>query len=368
MTSPRTTTPPSVEAGAATPEGGSSGTSRRGRAARAGATGGGDRAGGGLGRYALRRLGSAVVTVGVVLLVNFALFRLLPGDPIAMYTRGRNVDREQIAQLRRELDRPLVEQFLTYVRNPFSSSIDSLQFSRPVWEVVGERVGPTLLLLGLSTAIAATLGIALGVRAAWARGSRFDRLATGGALTLYAMPEFWLGMILLVVASSGIGPLPGLFPSGGVSTPGVDPSSPEGWLDVAWHLVLPTTTLVLVYLAEYALVMRSSLVEEMHQDYLTTARAKGLMERAVRRRHAVPNAMLPTITLVFLNAGFVVSGAITVETVFSWPGLGLLAYQAVRGPDVPLLQAVFLLFAIAVVVANALADVVVAAADPRSRP
>ena len=122
-----------------------------------------------------------------------------------------------------------------------------------------------------------------------------------------------------------------------------------------------------MYLAEYALVMRSSLVDEMDEDYLTTARAKGLMDKFVRRRHAVPNAMLPTITLIFLNLGFTVSGAITVETVFSWPGLGLLSYEALRGPDVALLQAIFLLFSIGVVLANLVADLLYAVIDPRVR-
>ncbi len=133
-------------------------------------------------------------------------------------------------------------------------------------------------------------------------------------------------------------------------------------MSLAW-----VTTLTLVYLAEYALVMRSSLVDEMDEDYLTTARAKGLMDRYVRRRHAVPNAMLPTITLIFLNLGFTVSGAITVETVFSWPGLGLLSYEALRGPDVALLQAIFLLFSIGVVLANLVADLLYAVIDPRVR-
>ena len=186
-------------------------------------------------------------------------------------------------------------------------------------------------------------------------------------LVLYSMPEFWLGMILLIVFGVGVFGLPGIFPIGGISTPGVDTSSPAGWLDVAWHLVLPVTTLALIYLAEYSLIMRASLIEEMDQDYLTTARAKGLMDKMVRRRHAVPNAMLPTMTLVFLNLGFVVGGAITIETVFSSPGSGLLTYDALRGPDVPLLQALFLLFSVGVILANLVADLLYGYFDPRVR-
>ncbi len=309
----------------------------------------------------------ALGTLLFVLVVNFFLFRLLPGDPIGMYTRGRNVPAEQLAALREELNRPILEQFLTYLGNPFSSTIDSAQFNRPVWELVTERIWPTLLLVGTAIVLASIIGVWIGIKAGWRNGKSFDKVSTGVTLTLYSMPEFWLGMILLIVFGVGVFGLPGIFPIGGISSPGVDTSSLAGWLDVAWHMVLPVTTLTLVYLAEYALVMRSSLVDEMDEDYLTTARAKGLSDKFVRRRHAVPNALLPTITLIFLNLGFTVSGAITVETVFSWPGLGLLSYEALRGPDVALLQAIFLLFSIGVVLANLVADLLYAVIDPRVR-
>jgi peptide/nickel transport system permease protein len=322
---------------------------------------------GGLLHYAVRRVLTGLGTMAFVLVFNFFLFRMLPGDPISLYTRGRNVDREQLRELRRALDQPIGTQFLDYVRNPFSAGVDSTQFSRPVWDVIGDYVWPTLVLLVTATLFSAAIGIAIGIKGGWRRGSTFDRTSTGATLTLYAMPEFWLGMVLLILFSTGVGPFPGIFPSGGTLTPGLDQWSVEGVLDQAWHLFLPALTLTLAYLAEYALVMRASLIDETRQDYLTTARAKGLMDKLVRRRHAVPNALLPTITLVFLNVGFIVSGAITVETVFSWPGLGLLSYQAIRGPDVPLLQAIFLLFSLSVVVANIVADVVVAAVDPRVR-
>jgi peptide/nickel transport system permease protein len=328
---------------------------------------GGPRHGGGLAGYAVRRLVNGVGTLAFVLVFNFFLFRMLPGDPIALYTRGRNMDQDQLRELRRQLNKPIVEQFLNYLKNPFSSGVDSTRFSRPVWDVIGDSVWPTVVLLGTSTVLATVIGIAIGIRAGWKRDSAFDRASTAVTLTLYAMPEFWLGMMLLILFSTGIGIFPGVFPSGGTLTPGLDQWSLHGIRDQLWHLCLPAATLTLGYLAEYSLVMRSSLVDERGQDYLTTARAKGLMDRLVRRRHAVPNALLPTITLVFLNIGFIVSGAITVETVFSWPGLGLLSYEAIRGPDVPLLQAIFLMFSIAVVVANVFADVVVAAVDPRVR-
>ncbi len=319
----------------------------------------------GLLRYFRRRLLAAAGTVVFVVVVNFFLFRLLPGDPVGLYNRGRNVPAAQLIALRQELDRPIWEQFFSYVRNPFSSAIDSAQFSRPVWAVIGDRVWPTLLLLGVSTALATLIGIRIGIRAGWSRGSRFDRTATTTTLIFYAMPEFWLGMLLLIGLGVGVGPLPGIFPVGGISSPGIDQSSVAGWVDVGRHLFLPALTLTLAYLAEYALVMRATLLDEVGEDYLNTARAKGLMDKLVRRRHAVPNALLPTTTLVLMNLGFVVSGAITVETVFSWPGLGQLSYQALRGPDVALLQAIFLLFSLSVVAFNLIADLLVALLDPR---
>jgi peptide/nickel transport system permease protein len=318
-------------------------------------------------RYAVRSIASGLGTLLFVVIFNFFLFRMLPGDPIGLYTRGRNVPPEQIEKLRAELDQPLLQQFLGYLANPFSSTINSARFNQPVWTLIGDRVGATLLLVGTSIILASIIGTWLGIRSAWRRGQRFDNVTTGVTLTLYSMPEFWLGMILLIVFGVGVGFVPGVFPIGGIITPGVDPRSLEGVLDVLWHMVLPVTTLTAVYLAEYALVMRASLVEEMGQEYLTVARAKGLMDKLVRRRHAVPNAMLPTITLIFMNLGFVISGAITVETVFSWPGLGLLSYDALRGPDIALLQAIFLLFSIGVILANVAADLVYAILDPRVR-
>ena len=314
-------------------------------------------------RYVLNRVLAAISTLVFVILFNFFLFRVMPGDPIALYTRGRNVDAEPIRALNAALNRPLGEQLFAYLANPFQSDVFSVKFSAPVWEVIGPRVYPTLLLVGTATLIATVVGVWLGIRSGWARGGRFDKTSTTTTLVLYSMPEFWFGMIILIVFSVWLG----WFPVGGLSTPGVDSSTPAGWLDVAWHLVLPVTTLAVIYLAEYSLIMRASIIEESSQDYLQTARAKGLMDSMVRRRHAVPNALLPTMTLVFLNLGFVVGGAITIKYVFSINGLGSLTVDALSGPDVPLLQALFLLFSAAVIAANLVADLLYGYFDPRVR-
>ena len=201
------------------------------------------------------------------------------------------------------------------------------------------------------------IGVYLGMVSAWRRGGRFDRFSTGTTLTLYSMPEWWLGLLLIAGLSVGVGPLPGIFPTGGLNSIDADPSSLSGLLDAAWHLTLPVLTLTLAYLAEYSLIMRSSLLDELGEDYLVTARAKGLRDVEVRRRHAVPNALLPTTTLAALNIGFVVSGAITIETIFSIPGLGLLSYEALSIPDYDVLQGTFLLASGAVI-----------AAEPRRQP
>jgi peptide/nickel transport system permease protein len=319
-----------------------------------------------------RRIGGkvvgAILSLAFVLVFNFFPFRVLPGDPAKNLTRNRLVPPEQVEALRESfgLGKPLPQQFAGYVRDTLSGDLGiSYKFRRPVSEVIAERVWPTVLLLGLSTILSTVIGLFIGIRGAWRRGSLFDRGSLAVSLALYAMPEFWLGILLLIAFGVGIGPLPGLFPTGGLSTPGTDVSSVAGVLDVARHLFLPCLTLG--YLAEYALVMRSSLLDELGEDYLVTARAKGLRDALVLRRHAVPNALLPATTLIFLNLGFVVSGAITIETVFSWPGLGLLSYEALRTPDYPLLQGVFLLFSAAVIIANVLADLLYSYLDPRVR-
>ena len=318
-------------------------------------------------RYALGRIGSSLATLAFVLVFNFFLFRVLPGDPVRMMTRGKAVDPDQFAEMLAGLRKPIPQQFLDYLKNPLGLGVNSVQFSKPVWEVIGPTVGPTLALVGTATILASILGVWLGIRTGWRRGSKLDERVTNTTLVLYSMPEFWFGMILLIVFANGIGPLPGIFPTSGLIDPTLDPNSIAGWLSRIWHLVLPVTTLTVIYLAEYSLVMRASLIDETRQDYLTTARAKGLRDSDVRKRHAVPNALLPTMTLIFLNLGFVVGGAVTIEYVFGIPGLGQLTVKALQFPDIPLLQALFLLFSVAVILANLVADLLYARLDPRVR-
>ena len=321
-------------------------------------------------RYVLGRVAGAVGSIFFMLVVNFFLFRVLPGDPVRTLARNRLVSDKQVAELRRTLglDQPLPQQFVTYLHNTFTGELGiSFKYRQPVGTLILDRLWPTLILVGTGTLLATIIGLRIGIKSAWERGGRFDRWSTGTTLTLYSMPEWWLGLMLLAVIGVGIGPLPNLFPAGGLISPGLDPWSLRGILDQAWHLTLPIITLALAYLAEYALIMRSSLLDEMGEDYLVTARAKGLRDAIVRRRHAVRNALLPATTLVALNLGFVVSGAITIETVFSVPGLGLLTTEALSVPDFPLLQGTFLFFSAAVIVANLIANLLYSYLDPRVR-
>lgn len=320
--------------------------------------------GGGAVRYVLSKIFGAILSMVFVIVLGFLLFRVLPGDPIQTMTRGRPASPQQLAELEAQfgLDRPLIVQFFRYLGDLAHGDLgNSYLYRVPVTDKIMERLGPTLLLVGVATLLAVALGLWLGTRSAWQRGSTFDRASTGVALTLWSTPTFWLGL-LLVAATSG------LFPSGGITYSDTPPDFFSQALDTAHHLVLPVITLVAVTYAQYQLVMRSSLLEEMNADYLTTARAKGLRDDLVRRRHAVPNALLPTVTLVFLHLGMVISGAVTTETVFSWPGLGLLFYDGLLGgPDLPLLQGTLIVLAGAVVTMNLLADLLYRVLDPRVR-
>jgi peptide/nickel transport system permease protein len=189
----------------------------------------------------------------------------------------------------------------------------------------------------------------------------------GFSLVAYSMPEFWFGILVLLALAGGVGFFPAIFPTGGYQTPGADLTGFAHVVDVVNHMALPWLTLTVAYLGEYALIMRSSILDVMGEDFVTTARAKGLREQQVLWRHTVPNALLPTITLTFLSLGFVFAGAITIEYVFSWPGLGLLTVTAIDDKDFPLLQALFLLFSAAVIVFNLIADLLYGYLDPRVR-
>lgn len=322
-------------------------------------------------QYLARKLAAACVSFVVLLVVGFVIFSLMPSDPVASLTRGRPTSARQMAFLVRQLglNQPVWERFGHFMINTLSGRLGySWQFQTPVATLIGQRLWPTLLLMGSSTIVSVALGMWLGIRSGWRPGSLLDRTSSGAAITLWSVPTFWLGIILLVLFSVGFGPVPALFPAGGMSTPGTPGGlDPAHVLDIARHLVLPCLTLVLVIFAQYQMIMRSSMIDELGSPYLLTAKAKGLRDAEVRRSHAVPNALLPSVTVIFLQIGTMISGAITVETVYSWPGLGYLTYQALQIPDLPLLEGTFIIFSASVIVFNLLADLAYRYLDPRVR-
>ena len=297
--------------------------------------------------------------------LNFFMFRVLPADPARILTRVSRLTPEATQELQKEfgLDQPLLSQFFDYVRDTFSGEFGiSYQFTRPVSDVIGDALWPTILLVGVATIGATLIGTLIGIYGGWRRGSKFDSGSLGVSLIAYSMPEFWLGILLVLLFSVTLN----VFPTSFMNTIGLEGAS--GWgrfTDTLNHLFLPALTLILGLLGEYALIARSSVMEVMNEDYVTTARAKGMREALVLRRHVVPNALLPVVTLSAINIGFILAGTITVETVFSWPGLGQLTYDAINANDYPVLQALFLLFSAAVIVANLIADLLIGMLDPR---
>lgn len=316
-------------------------------------------------RYVLRKVLHAAGTLFFVLAFNFVLFRTI-GDPVKLLTRSSlHLDPQEQQLLREEfgIDDPLPQQFVNYLgdslRGEFGYSFIS---GRPVIASIAEKVWPTVLLVGTSTILSTLFGIMIGIKGAWRRGSAFDTTSLFGSLTLYSMPEGWLGMILLITFAGALG----WFPAGGIESSD-RLTGLAHILDLARHLVLPVATLTLGYIGEFAIIMRSSLLEVMGEDFVQTARAKGVRDKDVRRRHAVPNALLPTFTLAFYSIGFILGGAVLIEQVFSYPGLGQLTYQAIDGNDYPVIQAVFLLSSTTVILFNLLADILYGYLDPRVR-
>ena len=322
-------------------------------------------------QYVIRKIVQAVLTLLAILIFNFFLFRVWsPGDPISFLTRGQgaNITQEERNELIHEygLDKPVFGQFTEYLKDTFLGrlGVSSFYQGESVMSVFWRFLPPTLLLVGISTALSMAIGIWMGIRSGWRRGSSFDRFSMFFSLILYSMPEFWLGMLLLLLFSGTLG----WFPVGGRVSTSVSSLDTWGYIrDVAEHLFLPVLTLTLGYLGEFYLLMRSSLLDVLGEDYITTARAKGVLERNVLNRHAVRNALLPTVTLIALSFGYVIGGAITVEVVFSYQGLGLLTYTAITGKDYWLLQGLFLFFSLAVIGFNLVSDLVYAYLDPRVR-
>ena len=331
----------------------------------------------------LKKTAWSLFTIIFVIVLNFFLFRVLPGDPARAGIRDPRLKKEAIEMLRVRfgLDKPVINcfeslnpikvgscavnpldtQFFIYIRNLVQGELGiSYHTNRPVADILAERLWNTVLLIGAGQILSIVIGVALGVFAAWKARTTVDYAAVATSLIAWSLPTFWLGIILLFWGSANG------FPLAGKATPGMS-SMPllQQWGDIARHMFLPTLTYTIVYMGEYTLIMRSSLMDVLSEDYILTAKAKGLSTFQILKDHALKNAMLPLVTVIAINLGFTVAGAIQIEAVFSWPGLGSAIYEAVVRRDFPVLQGAFLLIAVTVILANLLADLTYNYLDPR---
>jgi peptide/nickel transport system permease protein len=316
------------------------------------------------GRWLAGKAAAALATFVFVLVFNFFLFRVM-GDPTTQLAKLPQATPKELQRLRADygLDKPLLGQFVDYVGDTARFDLGVSQRSRqPVWDEIASAIPWTLLLVGTGTLLATLIGSWLGVVAATRRGKGTDNGLLGFSLFTYAAPEYWIGIILILVFAVWLPVLP----AGLQTTPGVEFSGFfDNALDVAKHLILPATTVTLMLLGQYFLIMRSSMVDVLTEDFITVKRATGLPWHRVVRRHAVPNALLPLVTLSAIQFGAVAGGLITIETIFSWPGLGELSFQAINDKDFPVLEGTFLVFSAGVILANFLADCLYFYLDPR---
>jgi peptide/nickel transport system permease protein len=316
--------------------------------------------------YILGKLIEIAIIFFVIMTALFFLFRLSPGDPISKVVDPMLTPEDMrylIEQM--GLDKPYWEQYVIYLKNFFTGNLGvSFHYGEPVFKIIKERLGWTILLFTSSTILAAFAGVFLGKIAAWNKGSRLDSIMSISALVCYTLFIPWFALLLLWILGFKLG----LFPLGGIL-------SPELWvgnaswfvrvLDIIHHMILPLMTLFIINLGSYLLLMRSSMLSVLREDYIITARAKGLSEKVIRNRHAAKNAALPVVTSVGLSLAFSINGGALTEQIFTWPGIGRELIFAVSNNDYPLAQACFLLIALVVLVANLIVDLLYAYLDPR---
>jgi peptide/nickel transport system permease protein len=315
------------------------------------------------GRYVARRVAVAIATLAAILVFNFFLFRTL-GDPAKDLIRGRLKPDVRAAIIHeRGYDQSDLTQFRKYLTELAHGDLgDSTVTEQPVTDSLKSAIPNTLLLLGLATVLSMWIGTRLGILAAWRRGKPRDTWIGQVSLAFYSMPDFWLGMIFIGLFAGSLAWLPG----GLKATPGGGGGF-DHIRDVATHMILPTVTLALGEIGQYVFISRAAVADVMDSDHVLTARAIGLRPLAVRRRHIVPSARLPIVTQIALNLGFILGGAITVEALFSWPGIGLATINAIQAKDYPMLQGLYLVTSVLVIVCNLAADLLYGRLDPRVR-
>jgi peptide/nickel transport system permease protein len=316
-------------------------------------------------RYVVRRLALAIPTILTIVVLNFALVHLAPGDAADVLAgEAGSATPEYMAQLREKfgLDKPLSVQLAVYLKQILTFDLGySFRHGMSVSALIATRLGPTLLLMLTVLVLSVGLGVLLGTVAARNLNRWRDSVISVLAVLAYATPVFWAGLMLIVVFSVKLGWLP-------VSGMEEVAAFKEGWarvVDIARHLVLPAITLTLFYLALYTRLMRASVLDQFAMDYVVTARAKGLTERQIARRHVLRNAVLPVLTMAGVQVGALLGGSVVVETVFAWPGLGFLAYESLFARDINLLLGIFFISGCLVVAVNVAVDLLYSLLDPR---
>jgi len=318
-------------------------------------------------RFVVRRLLQAIPVVLGVVVLNFLLLQLAPGDAatvLADEAGGAPAEYVQALRQRFGLDKPLLVQLALYVKNILALDLGySFRNQSPVLPLILARLSATLLLMGTTLVLSLGFGVLLGLLAAvWVRSWK-DHLISVAAIIAYAMPLFWIGLMLILLFAIKLDWLP----TSGMEDPAAFYEGSERIVDIARHLILPAITLSLFYMALYARLMRATMLEQRGLDYVTTARAKGLSERQITLRHVLRNALMPVVTVAGVQVGGLLGGSVVVESVFAWPGLGQLAFQALFARDLNLLLGIFFISSCLVVAINILVDIIYVILDPRVR-
>jgi ABC-type dipeptide/oligopeptide/nickel transport system permease component len=316
--------------------------------------------------FTTRRLLFGLPAIWLLITLVFMMVHLAPGDPMMFIAGEADISNEQLARLRQEygLDQPLATQYLLYMKKVVQGDLGySSRYRSPVLKLIGDRIPATLLLMGTALVLFIGLGLLLGIMAARRPNSGGDLFLSGLAIFGWSVPVFWLGQLLII----GFALKLDWFPAQGMLNLRAPSQGIERALDMLRYLTLPVMALGMRFLALSTRMTRSSMLQVLRLDYITTARAKGLPERVVLWRHALPNALLPVITIVGMNVGTMLSGSVLTEVVFAWPGMGRLLYDGIFARDYPLIIGIILVVSVAVVLANLVTDVLYSVVDPRIR-
>ena len=319
-----------------------------------------------MGKYIIGRIIQIIITFFIVMSIIFLLFRIIPSDPSSfLLTPSMTAEAKETIRKQFGLDEPIAVQYFVYLKNFVHGNFGTSFYSgRPVMSIIMERMLNSILLITTAVIIAYIIGVSIGKAIAWKRGSKTEKFFVILGLWFYTTFTPWLGIMFLWIFSFKLK----LFPLGGMITPEkwiLDPSLMEKICDMGYHLILPLVTYVLLWFGGYMLLMRNSMLETLKEDYIVTARAKGLKEKVIKNKHAARNAMLPIVTAFAISISFSIGGAVLIETIFSWPGIGRTIVEATLRQDYPLVQGAFAVITVVVLLANFVADIAYAYLDPR---